>query len=158
MRRSDRKRRDPDLGVLSSRLLFAVQEELFDTLAQQGHDQLRPQHGAVLAYLDPEGSRAVELALRSGQHKQVVGKLIDELEALGYLERRPDPADRRAKLVVPTTRGLDQMSRSDAILARIDERYAEALGADRYANFKQTLAEVTERQRAWRTGLPPEPA
>lgn len=147
MRRSERKRREPDLGVLSSRLLFAVQEELFDTLARHGHPELRPQHGAVLAYLDPEGSRAVDLARRSGQHKQVVGKLLDELEALGYLERRPDPADRRAKLVVPTPRGLDQMTRSDAILAAIDERHAQALGADRYANFKQVFAEVTERQR-----------
>ena len=150
MRRSERKNTDPDLGVLSARLLFAVQDELFGTLAEQGHADIRPLHGAVLAYLDPEGSRATDLAQRSGQHKQVVGKVIDELEALGYVERRPDPADRRAKLIVPTPRGLDQMASSDAILAALERRHAEAVGAEAFAEFKRRLQEIAEQQRAWR--------
>lgn len=150
MRRSDRKQTDPDLGVLTSRLLFAVQEELFDTLARQGHPNLRPQHGAVLAYLDAEGSRATDLARHSGQHKQVVGKLLDELEALGYVERRPDPSDRRAKLIVPTPLGLDQMIRSDAILSDIDQRHIKAFGDDAYAEFRSLFRNIVERQRDWR--------
>ncbi|MCT2594392.1 MarR family transcriptional regulator [Streptomyces sp. N2-109] len=154
MRRSERKQLDPDLGVLTGRLLFAVQDELFDTLARQGHPDLRPQHGAVLAYLDTEGSRATELARHSGQHKQVVGKLIDELETLGYVQRRPDPADRRAKLVVPTALGRDQMTRSDAILAAMDHRHAEAAGAASYTEFKRLLRQITRRQRAWREDEP----
>jgi DNA-binding MarR family transcriptional regulator len=150
VRRSERKHVDPDLGVLAGRLLFALQEELFETLARQGHPNLRPQHGAVLAYLDPEGSRATDLARHSGQHKQVVGKLLDELESLGYVERRPDPADRRAKLVVPTTLGLDQMTRSDAILADMERRHADAIGTEAYTGFKRLLTHVVERQRARR--------
>lgn len=152
MRRSDRKQADPDLGVLTGRLLFAIQDELFATLAEQGHANLRPQHGAVLAYLDAEGSRATDLARRSGQHKQVIGKLIDELEALGYVERRLDPADRRAKLVVPTPLGLDQMSRSDAILAAVERRHAKAVGDNAYSKFKRVIRQIEERQRAWRDG------
>ncbi|MEU6998286.1 MarR family transcriptional regulator [Nonomuraea sp. NPDC046570] len=147
MRRSERKQTDPDLGVLAGRLLFAVQEEMFDALAREGHPNLRPQHGAVLAYLDAEGSRATDLARHSGQHKQVVGKVIDELEALGYLERRPDPADRRAKLIVPTPLGLDQMARSDAIMAAIEDRHAQAVGADDYDGFKTLLRQIIQRQR-----------
>ncbi|MEU6430284.1 MarR family transcriptional regulator [Microbispora sp. NPDC046973] len=150
MRRSERKQSDPDLGVLTGRLLFALQEELFDSLAREGHPGLRPQHGAVLAYLDVEGSRATDLARASGQHKQVVGKLLDELEALGYVERRPDPADRRAKLVVPTELGLDQMTRSDAILQAIERRHAQAVGADVFAEFKRLFREIARHQRAWR--------
>ncbi|WP_214408722.1 MarR family winged helix-turn-helix transcriptional regulator [Sphaerisporangium fuscum] len=155
MRRSEHKRSDPDLGVLTSRLLFAVQEELFDTLARQGHPGLRPQHGAVLAYLDAEGSRATDLARASGQHKQVVGKLLDELEALGYVERRPDPADRRAKLVVPTELGLDQMTRSDAILQAIERRHAQTVGEDAFAEFKRLFREIARHQRAWRDEAAP---
>lgn len=151
MLRSERKEAEPDLGVLSSRLLFAVQEELFETLSAQGHPDLRPQHGAVLAYLDVEGSRATDLARRSGQHKQVVGKLLDELEGLGYVERQPDPTDRRAKLIVPTSKGLDEMSRSDAILASIDARHAAAIGAAEYETFRRTFRQLTSDQRRWRT-------
>ncbi|GAA4259632.1 MarR family winged helix-turn-helix transcriptional regulator [Dactylosporangium darangshiense] len=145
--RSARKRADPDLGVLSAQVLFALQKELFRRLAEQGHPDLRPRHGAVLAYLDAEGSRATELAFQSGQHKQVIGTLVDELEALGYVQRRPDPQDRRAKLVVPTERGLDEMRRSDAILADIERGHAEAVGAPAYATFKDVLRRVASRQR-----------
>ncbi len=69
------------------------------------------------AFLDREGTRATDLARLSGRHKQVITTLVDELTELGYVERRPDPDDRRAKLVVPTERGLDAMRRSDAIAA-----------------------------------------
>lgn len=150
MRRSDRKTNEPDLGMLASRLLFAVQDEMFTRLAAAGHDRLRPQHGAVLAFLDEEGSRATDLARRSGQHKQVIGKLVDELELLGYVERRPDPHDRRAKLVVPTARGLDEMRRSDAIVEEIAARHRAELGDRDFGQFLRTLSEVTALQRAWR--------
>jgi DNA-binding MarR family transcriptional regulator len=52
----------------------------------------------------------VDVARESGQHKQVVGTLVDELERLGYVRREPDPNDRPAKLIVPTELGLRQMA------------------------------------------------
>jgi DNA-binding MarR family transcriptional regulator len=147
MRRSARKQQDPDLGILAGQVLFAVQKELFATLARQGHPDLSPRHGAVLAYLDVEGTRATELARLSGRHKQVIGVLVDELAELGYVERRPDPADRRAKLVVPTERGRDEMRRSDAIDRAIEGRHARAMGSEAYEQFKQALHDVAARQR-----------
>ncbi|WP_326959683.1 MarR family winged helix-turn-helix transcriptional regulator [Amycolatopsis sp. NBC_01286] len=147
--RAERTATDPDLGVLAGRLLFAVQRELFTTLAARGFGDLNPRHGAVLAYLDPAGVRATELSRLSGQHKQIVGTLVDELEALGYVERRPDPSDRRAKLIRPTVRGLDQMRTADAIMADMQRRHAQRLGAEDYARFKRMFADITEEQRAF---------
>ena len=138
-RRSERQQWNPDLGVLAARLLFSLQDELFARLADQGHDGLRPRHGAVLAYLDEDGIRATELARLCGRHKQIVGRLVDELEQLGYVERRPDPADRRAKLVVPTKRGLEQMQLGDEIVADIERRHADAAGRRTYAEFRNVL-------------------
>jgi DNA-binding MarR family transcriptional regulator len=145
--RAERNTSNPDLGVLAGRLLFAVQDELFSTLAAKGYDDLHPRHGAVLAYIDAGGVRATELARLSGQHKQVVGTMIDELEALGYVERRPDPADRRAKLICPTERGLAQMRTADRIMSAIQERHARRLGRDTFTQFKAALMDVTEHQR-----------
>ncbi|MEV4168021.1 MarR family winged helix-turn-helix transcriptional regulator [Nonomuraea sp. NPDC049709] len=146
VRRSQRKQQDPDLGVLSGRTLFSLQRELFAKLAEQGHPRLRPRHGAVLAYLDEEGSRATDLAAQSGQHKQVIGTLVDELVELGYVERQPDPADRRAKLIVPTEKGLDHMAKSDVILADMEAAHARAVGEQAYAEFKRVFRLVAERQ------------
>jgi DNA-binding MarR family transcriptional regulator len=100
----------------------------------------------VLGYLDEEGSRATELSRHSGTQKQVIGNLIDELEELDYVERRPDPHDRRAKLIVPTPRGRDQMAKADAIMAAIEKRHAKALGKGRYADFKGAFRDITAQQ------------
>jgi DNA-binding MarR family transcriptional regulator len=146
-RRSERQQWNPDLGVLASQLLLSLQDELFARLAEEGYDDLHPRHGAVLAYLDEDGVRATELARLCGRHKQVVGRLVDELEDLGYVERRQDPADRRAKLVVPTKRGLEQMRRGDEIVADIEARHAKVTGARDYAEFRNVLRGVVARSR-----------
>ncbi|MEU3985409.1 helix-turn-helix domain-containing protein [Streptomyces sp. NPDC026672] len=145
--RAERGTGDSDLGVLAGRLLFAVQGELFAALGALGFDDLTPRHGAVLAYLTPDGVRATELSRLSGQHKQVIGTLIDELTSLGYVERRPDTADRRAKLICPTGRGLAQMAAADRIMAAMQARHAERVGEDVYAEFKRVFSDITEHQR-----------
>jgi hypothetical protein len=50
MRRSARKLANPDLGVLAAKLLLGLQRELLRRTAQAGFDDLRPRHGAVLAW------------------------------------------------------------------------------------------------------------
>jgi DNA-binding MarR family transcriptional regulator len=140
--------RGNDLGVLAGRLLFAVQGELFRRLRDEGFDDIAPRHGAVLAYLRPEGVRATDLARLSGQVKQVIGVIIDDLETLDYVERRPDPADRRAKLVVPTARGRRQMDAADSIMADIMNRHADNLGVDKFRGFLAQFRAVIDHQRA----------
>jgi DNA-binding MarR family transcriptional regulator len=146
-RRSERQQWNPDLGVLASQLLFSLQDELFARLAEDGYDDLLPRHGAVLAYLDEDGIRATELARLSGRHKQIVGRIVDELEELGYVERRPDPQDRRAKLIFPTQRGLAQIQRGDEIVADIEARHAREVGGKTYAAFRDVLRGVVAHAR-----------
>jgi DNA-binding MarR family transcriptional regulator len=138
------KERRSGLGILAARLLFAIQDELYARLEEAGHGQLTRLHGAVIAHLDEEGTRATELARRSGRHKQIIGRVVDELEALGYVERRPEHADRRAKLVVPTERGREVMRFSDEIIRGIEDRQAAALGKARYDLFRQSLQAVVD--------------
>ena len=145
-RRTERQEWNPDLGVLASRLLFSLQDELFTELADAGYDDLLPRHGSVLAYLDEDGIRATELARLSGRHKQIIGRIVDELEELGYVERRPDPEDRRAKLIFPTERGLDQVRLGDEIVAEIEARHAKEIGAKSYAQFRDVLRGVVARR------------
>jgi DNA-binding MarR family transcriptional regulator len=144
-RRRERQEWNPDLGVLASQLNISVQEELFARLGAAGYDDLHSRHWTVLAYLDEDGIRATELARLSGRHKQIVGRLVDELEQLGYVERRADPQDRRAKLVVPTERGLEQLRLGDEIVAQIEARHASEIGGRNYAEFRDALRAVVAR-------------
>jgi DNA-binding MarR family transcriptional regulator len=147
-------RQDPGLGMLAAQLLFAVQDELYRRLEAAGYRDLRPRHGIVIAYLDELGSRATELAALSGRHKQLIGRTVDELEALGYVTRAPDPSDRRAKLVVPPPRGRDVMRLSDEIMADIGRRGAAAVGVDAYGQFRRTLQQLIDELRADRSQRP----
>lgn len=136
--------RPADVGILSAHLLADFLEQLYDRLAAAGHDRLRRRHGAVMAYLDVGGTRASDLAERSGSHKQVVGTLVDELETLGYVTRQPDPADRRAKLIVPTELGRQQITHARSFITEIEHDYADRVGADRFAAFKEVFAELVD--------------
>jgi DNA-binding MarR family transcriptional regulator len=137
--RIERVRREPDLGLLTAWLLGPIRAELFARLAERGHDRIRPCHRALLGYLDDSGARLTDLARVLGQPKQYVGRLVDELEVLGYVQRRPDPGDRRSKRIVPTDRGLDEQRQADLILAEIEARHAARIGAERYADFRRLL-------------------
>src|SRR3954467_7942839 len=77
--RRERQEWNPDLGVLASRLLTSLDEELSAELAAAGYGDLDPRHFAVTSYLDEDGLRATEISRLSGRHKQVVGRIVDEL-------------------------------------------------------------------------------
>jgi DNA-binding MarR family transcriptional regulator len=139
MRRSTRKEQDPDLGILAVQLSARVQREIFTRAAAHGFEDVRPRHGAVLAYLDAEGTRPGELARLAGRNKQTMGAILDELERLGYVRRTPDPADRRAKLIVPTERGLRFMEVSDDLVGLIERNLSDTLGPDLYRDFRAAL-------------------
>ncbi len=147
-RRASDRSWNPDLGVLAGRLTLLVAGRALHKVWPKADTTICiPGTGSVLAYLDEDGVRATELARLSGRHKQIVGRLIDELEELGYVERRPDPEDRRAKLIVPTDRGLDQLRRGDEIVAEIEARHAAAIGGRTTPRFRDVLRGVVARSR-----------
>ena len=61
-------------------------------------------------------------------------------------QRKPDPADRRAKLVCPTERGWLKRA-ADEIMAAIHERDARRLGRDIFTLLRTTLIDLTEHER-----------
>ena len=87
---------------------------------------LRRAHTQLLPYLDFDGIHQTELARRAGVTKQAVGPVLRDLEAAGLVERVPDPADGRARLVRYTPAG------HEALLAGLEElRAVEAVIAER---------------------------
>jgi DNA-binding MarR family transcriptional regulator len=73
-----------------------------------------------------------------------MGYLVDYLEQRGYLERRPDPTDRRAALVCLTERGWNQIRAALAIIASLEEDWSRALGARRMDELRALLTELAQ--------------
>lgn len=124
----------------------AAIEDLHQELARQGHPEVRPLHGFVLQAVGRGATTAAELGRRLDVSRQAAGTMIDRLERMAYLERFPDPRDARKREVRLSARGVDCLRRSDAILRRLRERWAERLGPDRLDDMERVLRELVPRE------------
>ena len=105
----------PMLGALMRAPLQALSSRVAADLVAAGFDELRPAQLVVFQHLNAGGSRVTDLAARAQMTKQSMGALVDDLERWGYVERVPDPNDRRARIVRRTSRGWAPNARRIAI-------------------------------------------
>jgi DNA-binding MarR family transcriptional regulator len=67
------------------------------------------------------------LATKAQLSLAACSELVDELQGLGYLERQPDPSDRRAKLIFPTAKGREALDAAGKAVADLEQRWREQL-------------------------------
>jgi DNA-binding MarR family transcriptional regulator len=119
----------------------AVMAEVHERLAEEGFGDVRPAHGFAFQYLSLRGgATVVELGEHLGVTKQAAAQLVDELERRGYVERRPHPADRRARVVVLAARGWSCVERVVALWAEVEQRWAALVGAERLTALRDDLS------------------
>ena len=97
--------------------------EITDRLEASGFPGSPPSFHPVFENLDPEGTRLTVLAARAGLTHQSVGEVVAELERRGYVERVPDPTDRRARLVSLTERGRALVRAAIGHIADIEQEW-----------------------------------
>ena len=117
--------------------------QIVDGVVGAGYPQ-KPKHSAVFAQISLEGSRLTTLARGAGMSPQAMGELVDELVELGYVVRRPDPADGRAKLIVPTERGRDAIAAGRTSIEGLEERVTEILGERGHRELRRLLTRLLE--------------
>jgi DNA-binding MarR family transcriptional regulator len=115
-------------------------------LVGAGYGDIRPTHGCIFRFLHEDGMRPTDLANLAGMTKQSIGEIVDDLAALGYVERIPDPADRRAKLIRLTAKGEQAQSVGADLFARLEQRWANRYGADRISDLRQMLEEIAAKE------------
>jgi DNA-binding MarR family transcriptional regulator len=127
------------VGVLLRTAWHGFLDELFARLAAHGFDDLRPAYSPVFQHLERGGTRIGVLAERAQMTNQSMGYLVDALEKRGYVERRPDPADRRAALVVITARGRKEISVARRLIAEIEGEWEERIGSEHMTALREAL-------------------
>jgi DNA-binding MarR family transcriptional regulator len=110
--------------------------------AERGHPEIRPPHGNVMQFLDDAGTRVSVLAERAQITKQSMAELVAHLERLGYVERVPDPSDRRAKLVRATPRGQQLYAIARDVVAEIEADWTKRLGKAKMRQLRELLEEL----------------
>ena len=131
-----------NLAILLREPFRRINEQLLQRLAERGHPQVRSVHGNVFQYLDDAGTRVSLLAQRAEVSKQAMAQLVAHLELHGYVERVPDPSDRRASLVRATARGRAVFAVARELTAEVEARLEERLGAAKLRRLRALLAEL----------------
>jgi DNA-binding MarR family transcriptional regulator len=71
-----------------------------------------------------------------------MSELVDDLQRIGIVERRPDPSDGRAKLICLTNPGWEAMRTARRVIAEIEADYGRLVGAEHFEAAAQTLNEL----------------
>ncbi len=120
--------------------------QIVDGVVGAGFPQ-KPAHSAVFAQISPDGSRLTDLARRANMSPQAMGELVDEVEELGYVVRRPDPTDRRAKLIVLTKKGHACIAAGTATIDGIEQRLTDLLGERGHVQLRRLLNRLLDEDR-----------
>ncbi|MCB9740082.1 MAG: MarR family transcriptional regulator [Deltaproteobacteria bacterium] len=133
------------LQVLFKAARLANEEAIGRVREALGDDRIRVTHTNLFPHIPFEGIRLTALAARLGISKQAVQQLVDELDALGVLERRPDPADGRARLICWTERGRAGLVHGIGILDGLAAEVAADVDADDLAATHRVLLAMVDR-------------
>ncbi|MEV0405800.1 MarR family transcriptional regulator [Actinoallomurus sp. NPDC050550] len=110
----------------------------------------RGYHYRILAALDEFGvASQAELGRRCNMDRSDVVAAINELAEQGFVERTPDPDDRRRNIVTLTAAGDGQLRRMDRALDKVQDDLLGPLPAEDRQTLTRLLARLlTHHQQA----------
>jgi DNA-binding MarR family transcriptional regulator len=128
-----------DLGIL---LLLAYQEfvrQLGEAHEKAGFDDLGGSDGFVFRTLANGPLTVSDLAARLQISKQGAGQIVDDMQRRGYVESRPDPDDRRARLISLSPRGAQALAEARRFHRSYERRLVRQHGPEPVADLRRML-------------------
>jgi DNA-binding MarR family transcriptional regulator len=138
----------PLIGLLLRLLYQHYSQDIHAALLAAGFGDIRPTHANVFPFVPPEGITVSELAELARVRKQTMAQAVDQLERMGYVERRPNARDRRSRLVFLTERGEAVKPVTHATAARVEEHWAQLTSSDELEALRASLLRLLTELRA----------
>ncbi len=97
----------------------------------------------LLLEISPEGGENPKtLAAKLDLESSSMTGLLDRLEKKGFIERRPDPNDRRSILIFLTPSGITARQNIKALVEQLDRKVQEALPAEDVKAFRRIISVI----------------
>jgi DNA-binding MarR family transcriptional regulator len=135
----DRPQDRQAIDQLLVRLLREFRQDLAAPRAESGFGDIRDPHMQIFGNIRMGGLRLTELAERAQLSLAATSELVNDLADLGYLERRPDPADGRAKIIDLTDRGRALLAVAGERVVDIEARWSAAVGPKAFSQMCDTM-------------------
>ena len=136
------------IGLLLRLLHQHWGEDIAAALQAEGLSGISAAHAVVIPFVPPEGIPVSELARLARMRKQSMAEAVEQLERLGYVERKPAPTDRRARLVLLTDRGRAVRSVAVAAGREVEDRWAGLTSREDVEELRTILQQLLGRLRA----------
>lgn len=117
-------------------------DELHGRLRAAGWTDVRPAYGFVLLAAREHATTATDLAVLMGTSKQAASKLVDSMEASGYVRRTTSAVDGRQKEVVLARRGRKLLGVVEGIYRDLEAEWAAIIGVRAVQRLRRDLAAV----------------
>lgn len=143
-------RQEPNLGILLHVAYRALEQRAHDAVVAAGFSDITLAQARIAARIGPHGTRVSHLAEQARVTKQSAGFLVEQLEAAGYVERVPDPVDRRARLVRLTARADRVVAAANAEVETVLTEWAHHVGTHRIQRLQETLLDLRAITDPWR--------
>jgi DNA-binding MarR family transcriptional regulator len=130
------------IGALTSIISWEGRRRVTAALHAQGFDDYRASYDDVFRFLRADGSRVTELAELAQVTRQSMSEMIIELERRGYVERTPDPTDRRAVLIHRTARGWRVNEVARQVVQEAQQTWGALIGEEEYARMLASLRRI----------------
>jgi MarR family multiple antibiotic resistance transcriptional regulator len=138
--------------------LVRVETRLYNAVAERvkAHAGVGAGHFEMLRYVrDNADARVADLAAAFAIGVGTTSKIVDRLEKEGWLERRPNPANRRSSLLALTPEGESVVARAEpAWQAAIQEFLGAAVTPDELTALARTLDALRSDLERRHLGVP----
>lgn len=132
-----------DLATLMFVSYRAMDERVRLAMHEAGYDVTVAQ-SRIAQRIAEEGTRLTELADRAQVTKQTASLLVAALEREGLVERVPDPADGRARLIRLSARGQEAAARAQEVVLGVEREWTEHLGPELSEQLREGLVRLRE--------------
>ena len=132
------------IGQLLVRLLREFRDDLAAPRGDAGYADVREPHFQIFGNIRMGGIRLTELADRAQLSLAAASELVNDLVGLGYLTRRADPADGRAKLIDLTKRGQALMADAGGRVVDMERRWSEVVGERNFTQMTRTMQRLLD--------------
>ena len=137
-----------DLAIVLTGASRVVADRLGAAVRAAGIEDMRSSFGFVIRALAERDRTLTELAATLDVSKQAAIKVVDEMEARGFLVREPDPGDRRRKLLTLTDKGQAVRAAALAASREMERELRAELGEADVDAMRRSLLALLARHGA----------
>lgn len=121
------------------------ERRVYEELAARGYPDVRPSHGPVFSNLGTGAVRVTQLAQRTQVTQQAMGKMLKELEIMGYVVRNIDQGDKRAKEIKLTERGHALVACASDAVDAVRAHYEKRIGTQALNELETRLRDAASK-------------